>query len=115
MPPGAQERPWRRAASGTTRKVEADALHLIGDIAASREVPAFEDAVQHYGQALAVADELGMRPLVAHCHLGLGKLYRRTGQREQAREHLSAATAMYSDMDMPFWLAQTETELRELR
>ncbi len=99
----------------TTRKVEANALHLIGDIAASHEVPAFEDAVQHYGQALAVADELGLRPLAAHCHLGLGKLYRRTGQRELAREHLSAATAMFSDMDMPFWLAHTETELRELR
>jgi class 3 adenylate cyclase/tetratricopeptide (TPR) repeat protein len=97
------------------RKVEANALHLIGDIAASREVPASEDAVQHYGQALAVADELGLRPRAAHCHLSLGRLYRRTGQREQAREHLRAATAMYSDMEMPFWLAQAETELRELR
>ena len=41
-----------------------------------------------------------MRPLVAHCHLGLGKLYRRTGKREQAQEHLTTATTMYREMDM---------------
>jgi len=55
----------------TRRDVEADALHLIGDLAARRE-PASEEAMTHYRQALALADELGMRPLVAHCHLGLG-------------------------------------------
>jgi hypothetical protein len=44
-----------------------------------------------------------MRPLVAHCHLGLGKLYRHTGKREQAREHLATAAAMYREMDMRFW------------
>ena len=54
-----------------------------------------------------------MRPLVAHCHLGLGKLYRRTGKREQARELLATATTMYSDMDMRFWLEQAEAELKE--
>ncbi len=43
-----------------------------------------------------------MRPLVAHCHLGLGKLYRRTGKREPAQEHLTIATAMYREMDMRF-------------
>jgi hypothetical protein len=55
-----------------------------------------------------------MRPLVAHCHLGLGKLSRRTGQREQARDHLTTATTMYRDMDMRFWLEQAETALMEL-
>ena len=59
-----------------------------------------------------LADELGMRPLVAHCHLALGKLYRRTGQRERAHEHLGTATAMYREMDMPFWLEQAEQEMR---
>lgn len=98
----------------TTRNVEANALHLIGDIAASREPPAPEDAAQHYAQALAVAGELGMLPLVAHCHLGLGKLYWRTDKREQARAYLTAATTMYSDMDMPFWLAQAEAGLNTL-
>jgi len=55
-----------------------------------------------------------MRPLVAHCHLGLGKLCRRTGKREQAQEHLTTATTMYREMDMPFWLAQAEAEMRYL-
>jgi hypothetical protein len=49
-----------------------------------------------------------MRPLVAHCHLGLAKLSRRTGQREQAREHLTTATTMYREMDMRFWLEQAD-------
>ena len=49
-----------------------------------------------------------MRPLVAHCHLGLGKLYRRTGTREQAHEHVATATTMYRDMGMTYWLEQTE-------
>jgi hypothetical protein len=55
-----------------------------------------------------------MRPLIAHCHLGLSKLYQRTGKREQAREHLTIATTMYREMDMSFWLAQAEAETREL-
>jgi hypothetical protein len=61
---------------------------------------------------MALAEELGMRPLIAHCHLGLGKLYQRTGKREEAQEHLATATAMYREMDMRFWLEQAEAELR---
>ena len=49
-----------------------------------------------------------MRPLVAHCHLGLGKLYRRTGDHAKAEEHLTTATAMYREMDMGFWLEKAE-------
>ena len=55
-----------------------------------------------------------MRPLVAHFHLGLGKLYRRTGKRQEAREHLTIATTMYREMDMRFWLERAEPELNEL-
>ena len=55
-----------------------------------------------------------MRPLVAHCHLGLGKLYPRTGQREQATEHPTTATTMYREMGMTYWLEQAEAEMREL-
>jgi tetratricopeptide (TPR) repeat protein len=93
----------------TRRDVEADALHLIGDLAARRE-PASEEATTHYRQALALADELGMRPLVAHCHLGLGKLYRRTGERGHAQEHLTTATTMYREMGMTYWLEQAAAE-----
>jgi hypothetical protein len=55
-----------------------------------------------------------MRPLVGHCHLGLGKLYRRTGKREQACEQLTIATTMYREMDMPFWLDRAEAEIEEI-
>ena len=56
-----------------------------------------------------------MRPLVAHCHLGLGQLYRRTGKSEEAQEHLATATTMYREMGMTFWLEQIEKEMGELR
>ncbi len=55
-----------------------------------------------------------MRPLVAHCHLGLGKLYRRAGKREQAQEHLAAATTMYREMDMRSWVGQAEAAARAM-
>jgi hypothetical protein len=55
-----------------------------------------------------------MRPLVAHCDLGLGKLSMHTDKREQAQEHLRTATTMYRDMDMRFWLEQAEAELKAL-
>jgi hypothetical protein len=45
-----------------------------------------------------------MRPLVAHCHLGLGKLYRRSGKGREADEHLRTATTMYREMGMTYWL-----------
>jgi hypothetical protein len=54
-----------------------------------------------------------MRPLVAHCHLGLGRIYRRTGKPEQAQEHLTIATTMYREMGMPFWLAQAEAAMKD--
>jgi hypothetical protein len=55
-----------------------------------------------------------MRPLVAHCHLGLCKLYRRTEDREKAKEHLTSAAALYREMGMTFWLMKTETAMTEL-
>jgi hypothetical protein len=72
-------------------------------------VTAFPDLHLDIEQALAA--DLGMRPLVAHCHFGLGTLYRQSGQREQAQEHLTTATTLYREMDMRFWLAQAEAEL----
>ena len=56
-----------------------------------------------------------MRPLVAHCRLGLGRLYRRTGNRDPALEHLTTATTMYREMGMTYWLEQAEAEMKELR
>jgi tetratricopeptide (TPR) repeat protein len=90
---------------------EAYALRLLGDIAARRDPPEHEAAEAHYQQALALANELGMRPLMAHCHLGLGSLYITTGQYEQARAALSTAIALYRTMEMTFWLPQAEAVL----
>ena len=87
---------------------EAWALRLLGDIAADPRLPVANEAESHYRQALALAERLEMRPLVAHCHLGLGRLYRRTDQETRAREHLTAATTMYREMGMAFWLVQAE-------
>ncbi len=91
------------------RASEAHALCLAGDVASTGSA---EDAEGYYREALALADGLGMRPLVAHCHLGLGKLYRRAGKREQAQEHLDTATTMYPEMGMRFWLEQAEADVR---
>ena len=71
---------------------EAYILRLLGEIAVHRDPTEVEEATAHYQQALALAEELGMRPLQAHCHRGLGTLYATTGQREQARAELSTAS-----------------------
>jgi class 3 adenylate cyclase/tetratricopeptide (TPR) repeat protein len=89
----------------------AHALNLLGDLAAHPDQFSAQRGEAHYRQALALAAALGMRPLVAHCHLGLGKLYRRTGKREQAQEHLTTATTMYRAMGMTYWLEQAKPEL----
>jgi len=93
---------------------QAYALCLLGDIGARRKPPDSEQADAHYQQALALAVELGMRPLQAHCHRGLGTLYATIGQQEQARAELSAAMALYRSMDMTVWLAQTEAALAQM-
>src|SRR5262249_21924624 len=93
---------------------EAYALRLLGEVAAQRHSPPGERAAAYYRQALPLAKELGMRPLVAHCHRGLGTLYATTGQAEQARTALSTAIEMYRDMEMTFWLPQTEAALAQV-
>jgi hypothetical protein len=91
--------------------MDAQALSLTADVAAANGA---ENAEGYYREALALAEPRGMRPHVAHCHFGLGKLYRRTGKRQQAHEHLTTATTMYREMGMTYWLGQAETELRQL-
>jgi tetratricopeptide (TPR) repeat protein len=97
------------------RGYEAWALSHLGEIVSCCDRLDAETAEGHYRDALGVAEELGMRPLVAHCHLGLGRVYRRTGKREQAQERLTTAATMYREMAMRFWLEQTEKEMSELR
>jgi len=90
---------------------QAYALHLLGEIAARRGPPEVASAEASYQQALALTNELGMRPLQAHCHRGLGTLYGQVGREPQARVALSTAIALYRAMAMTFWLPQAEVAL----
>jgi tetratricopeptide (TPR) repeat protein len=94
---------------------QAYTLRLLGEIAARCSPPERELAEVYYQQALALANELGMRPLQAHCHRGLGTLYAATGRQQQAHTAFSAAIALYRDIDMPFWLPQTEAALDQVK
>jgi tetratricopeptide (TPR) repeat protein len=91
----------------------AYAMRLLGEVAAQRTPPEMEKAEAYYRQALALAEELGMRPLQAHCHRGLGTLYGRVGQAQQARAALGTAMALYRAMEMTFWLPQAEAALAQ--
>ncbi|HEU4371428.1 MAG TPA: tetratricopeptide repeat protein [Methylomirabilota bacterium] len=93
------------------RGSEAETLHVLGEIAATAAPLDTAAAEAHYRDAMALARDRDMRPLVAHCHFGLGKLYQRTGERDQAREHFTTSTTMYREMDMRFWLEQAEAAM----
>ncbi len=93
---------------------QAYALHLLGEIAARRDPLEVVLAEASYQQALALANELGMRPLLAHCYRGLGALYGRVGRGQQARAALSTAIELYRAMAMTFWLPQTEAALAQV-
>ncbi len=93
---------------------QAWALWLLGESTAHQASLDGEPAVGHYRQALALAEALGMRPLQAHCHRGLGTLYAQMGQRQLARTALSAAIVLYRSMAMTFWLPQTEATLAHM-
>ena len=90
---------------------QARSLRLLGEIAARRAPPNLDDAEARYREALALAEELGMRPLQAHCHLGLGKLYRQAGRPDEARPALMTAVAMLREMGMNHWLPEAEAAL----
>jgi tetratricopeptide (TPR) repeat protein len=92
----------------------AVALRLLGEIAASGEGPDFVEAETRYRASLVQAEAMEMRPLQAHCHLGLGKLYRRVGRPEEARAELSTAIGLLGEMGMTFWLPEAEAELAKL-
>jgi predicted ATPase/class 3 adenylate cyclase len=92
----------------------AHARHLLGDIATHPDRFDGESGEAHYRQALALAEPRGMRPLVAHCHLGLGTLYRRTGKQQEAQQHLTTAITKYREMEMEFWLEKAGLEIGQL-
>jgi class 3 adenylate cyclase/tetratricopeptide (TPR) repeat protein len=96
------------------RGIQAWALWLLGESTARQASPEVESAADYYHQALALALELGMRPLQAHCHLGLGALYAQAGQVDRACVALSTAMALYQAMGMTFWQPQAEAALARM-
>jgi tetratricopeptide (TPR) repeat protein len=92
---------------------KAWAVRTLAEVSAHQEPP-HGSTQEGYRQAMALADDLGMRPLIAHCHLGLGKLHRRMGKHQEAQKHLTMATTMYREMGMAYWLEQAEAEVRIL-
>jgi class 3 adenylate cyclase/tetratricopeptide (TPR) repeat protein len=118
---GRGDEAWRHARQALdlarqqkARGDEALALHQLGVVLAHGALPDVEQAEAHYQQALVRAEALGMRPLAAHGHRGLGTLYATTGHREQARAALSTAIEMYRTMEMPFWLPEAEAALAQV-
>jgi tetratricopeptide (TPR) repeat protein len=110
---------WRvasRAIAGSAaRPTDASrALLLMADVSSHPDRFDPEHAETCYRQAMASAETQGRRPVIAHCHLGLGRLYSRIRRRQDAEEHLAVATTMYREMDMRFWLEQADAELKEL-
>jgi class 3 adenylate cyclase/tetratricopeptide (TPR) repeat protein len=93
----------------------AHALHLLGEVATHPDRFDGQSGEAYYRRALTLGEPRAMRPLVACCHLGLGKLARRTGKNTEAKQHLVTATTMYREMDMRFWLAQAEGQMRQLQ
>jgi tetratricopeptide (TPR) repeat protein len=96
------------------RGVEGWGLRLLAEIAAHRDPPRVTESEEYYGQALGLAEPRGMQPFVARCHLGLGTLYRKSGVPEKARTELTTAAGLLRSMEMTFWVAQAEEELRAL-
>jgi class 3 adenylate cyclase/tetratricopeptide (TPR) repeat protein len=92
---------------------EAWALHLLAEVTLKHDRSDIEKAAHYYGQAIALAEELGMRPLLARIDLGLGQLHRRVGNHVRAEEYLASATVLLREMDMTLWLERAEAEIRE--
>jgi tetratricopeptide (TPR) repeat protein len=100
-----------RARQHEERGYEAWAQRVLGDVALCAEPLDDDRAEGYYRQALALANDLGMRPLAAQCHLGLGTLYRKVGRDTEAQRELATAAEMYRAMEMTFWLARAEAAL----
>jgi tetratricopeptide (TPR) repeat protein len=100
-------------ADGEEHGSRAWTLRLAAEVALASGPEHADRARIRYEEALALGDGMGMRPLQAHCHLGLGKLYRRIGRVDEARAELRAAIAMLREMRMAHWLPEAERELAE--
>ena len=90
---------------------EAWAHRLLGEIASHRDGPDVTAAEAHYAASTALAMELGMRPLLAHCHFSLSKLHGLASD-GRAMEHLTTAMNLFHEMGMRVWFEQAEAEMQ---
>jgi len=97
------------------RGYDAYATWTLGNLVSHGSAGGIDQAAEHYEYARALATELEMRPLVAHCHLGVGKVFHRAGKQQDAHEHFTTATTMYREMGMTYWLEKTDAEMRKPR
>jgi len=111
---GLAERALQLSRTHKERGHEAWALKLLGDVAWGHNPPKTQQAESYYRHASALSLELGMRPLQAHCHVGLGKAYAAIGAVEQARPEMAAAIDLYRSMEMNLWLAQADAAVRTI-
>jgi len=88
-------------------------LSLLADIDSHPDRFNPERGETRYREAMTAAEAQGLRPILAHCHLGLGRLFSRIGKQQAANDHVTIAATMYRDMDMRFWLGETEALMRE--
>jgi class 3 adenylate cyclase len=84
------------------------AFRLQGEILGQGDGAESDKAEEYYRRSLTLAEDLDMHPLVAHCHLGFGRLYRRTGDQMQSQEHFTAATTLFRKMEMAYWLEKAK-------
>jgi class 3 adenylate cyclase/tetratricopeptide (TPR) repeat protein len=89
---------------------EVYALRLLGVVAGERTPPDVAGGQASYTAAIRIAEELDMRPLLARCHLGLGRLARVGGDAPGTAKHLETATALFREMNMTFWLERLERD-----
>ena len=108
------ERALALARTRCERGHEAYALRILGEIAARRDPPDTDAAFGHYQEAMALAETLEMRPLIGHCHLGLGRLHRRIGRQGEGDGHIGDAVSIFRDLDMPFWAEQARAHAEAL-
>ena len=94
--------------------LEAWALRLGAEVTTRREPLEAARAEGLYRAAMERAEGLGVRPLTARCHLGLGALYGRTGKAHDARAHLTTAARLFREMQMGLWADRVDAELRLL-
>lgn len=97
------------------RGFAAWALYYMAKIKSEDKSEQIQHAIQTYRQAMEQARGLGMRPLVAHNHLGLGQVYIKKGEPRKARSELMAAIDLYRSMGMSFWLPEAESALAKIK